>query len=239
MESPRITISDDPSTSRKQLLSGCAKPKTSLSLGHPPLKKIRELPNLTECQTYGSRSDNASNKNHIQMLFNEWHIVLLCPKCYLRVDSSQICSYCFKEASKDCCSCGKCKCSLHKTCFLDYKYVPPWSYSVYGSKFTVYIDCWIPEKIARKRGIFKRERNAKNSRILEVKNGAAKLLEDVAVVKARSVAVNKVLVIHQVVELSNNELEKCDDDELAFRLHRAMNSSPRISKDRNLSNMIV
>ncbi|KAK8518968.1 hypothetical protein V6N13_017781 [Hibiscus sabdariffa] len=101
-----------------------------------------------------------------------------------------------------------------------------------------------------KRGIFKRERNAKNSRILEVKNGgAAKLLEDVvkeanpamedtieAVVKARSVDVNKVLVTHQVVELSNNELEKCDDDELAFRLHRTINSSPRISKDRNLSN---
>ncbi|KAK8646123.1 hypothetical protein V6N13_119919 [Hibiscus sabdariffa] len=85
-----------------------------------------------------------------------------------------------------------------------------------------------------KGGIFKLERNAKNPRILEVKNGgAAKLLEHVvkevnpamentieAVVKARSVAVNKVLVTYQVVELSNTELEKCDDDELAFRLHR-------------------
>ncbi|KAK8694836.1 hypothetical protein V6N13_072380 [Hibiscus sabdariffa] len=62
-------ISDDPSTSRKQLLSDCAKPKTSLSLGHPPLKKTWELPNLTECQACGPRSDNANNKNQIQTLF--------------------------------------------------------------------------------------------------------------------------------------------------------------------------
>ncbi|KAK8636597.1 hypothetical protein V6N13_124341 [Hibiscus sabdariffa] len=250
MESPRITISDGPSTSRKRLLSDCAKPKTPLSLGHPPLKKTRELPHLTECQACGSRSDNASSKNQIQTLYSEWRIVLLCPKCYHRVDSSQICSYCFKEASEDCFSCGKCKRSLHKACFLDYKSVPPWSYTVYGSEFTVCIDCWIPENIARKRGIFRRERNAKNPRVLEVKNGgAAKLLEDVvkeanpamedtveAVIKARSVAVNKALMTHQVVELANSELEKCDDAELAFRLHRAMNSSPRISKNRNLSN---
>ncbi|GMI78743.1 hypothetical protein HRI_001543600 [Hibiscus trionum] len=245
MASPRITISDGPSTSRKRLLSDCAKPQTPLSLGQPPLKKTRELPNLTECQACGSRSDNASSKNQIQTLYSEWRIVLLCPKCYHRVDSSQICSYCFKEASEDCFSCAKCKRSLHKTCFLDYKSVPPWSYSVSGSEFTVCIDCWVPGKIAHKRGILRRERNAKSSRISEVKNGgAAKLLEDVvkdanrameetveAAVKVRRVAVNKAVVAHQVVEL-----EKSDDAELAFRLHRAMNSSPRISKVRNLCN---
>ncbi|KAK8613054.1 hypothetical protein V6N13_104377 [Hibiscus sabdariffa] len=180
MESPWITISDNPSTSRKRILSDYAKPKTLLSLGHPPLKKTRELPNLTKCQACGSRSDNASSKNQIQMLYSEWHIVLLCPKCYLRVESSQICSYYFKEASEDCFSCGKCKHSLHKTCSLDYKFVPPWSYFVYGLEFTVCIDCWIPENITRKRRIFRRERNAKNPRVLEVKNGGvAKLLEDV------------------------------------------------------------
>ncbi|KAE8708572.1 putative Tetratricopeptide repeat-like superfamily protein [Hibiscus syriacus] len=247
MASPWKTISDDPLTSRKRLLSDCA--KTPLSYGHSPLKKTRELPNLTECQACGTRCDNASSKKQIQTLYSEWRIVLLCPKCYNRVDSSQICSYCFKDASEDCFYCAQCKRSLHKTCFSDFKYVPPWSYSVCGSEFTVCIDCWVPEKIACKRGIFRREINAKNPRVSEVRNGeAAKLLEDVVkdancamgemvedAFNARGLAISKSVVANQVKELENSELEECDDAELAFQLHRAMNSSPRISKNRNLS----
>ncbi|KAE8722736.1 putative Tetratricopeptide repeat-like superfamily protein [Hibiscus syriacus] len=56
-----------------------------------------------------------------------------------------------------------------------------------------------------------------------------------AAVEARGMAVNKADVAHQVFEFTNIELEKCDDAELAFRMHKAMNSSPRISKNRNLS----
>ncbi|KAE8707581.1 putative Tetratricopeptide repeat-like superfamily protein [Hibiscus syriacus] len=253
MESPPIKILDGRPTSRKRLLSDCAKPETPLSLHQPPLKKTRGLPNLTECQACGFRSDNASSKKQIQTLYSEWRIVLLCPKCYNRVDSSQICAYCFKEASEDCFSCTLCKRSLHKTCFLDYKSVPPWSYAVCGSEFTVCIDCWVPEKIASKRGIFRREKNAKISCVSEVKNGGVVKLLDVvkdancamgetveAAVEARGMAlnINKADVAQQVVEFANIELEKCDDAELAFRMHKAMNSSPRISKNRNLSDDI-
>ncbi|XWS68336.1 hypothetical protein CRYUN_Cryun04dG0081600 [Craigia yunnanensis] len=242
------TMSDHSPSSRKLLLSDCAKPKTPTSLEPFPLKKTRDLPNLTECQACGSRADNGNSKNRIQTLYSEWRIVLLCPRCYLRVDSYQICSYCFKEATDDCFSCGQCKRSLHKTCFLNYKSVPPWSYSVCGSEFTVCIDCWVPKHIARKRGILRRNRKAKNSSILETRDGGGdKLLEDVvkdvncamgkkveAAVKAREKAVKKAVVAKGAVELANNAFEECGDAELAFRLHRAMNSSPRISKNRIL-----
>ncbi|KAE8671197.1 putative Tetratricopeptide repeat-like superfamily protein [Hibiscus syriacus] len=105
------------------------------------------------------------------------------------------------------------------------------------------------QNIACNRGIFWRERNAKNPRVSEVRSGeAAKLLEDVVkdancaveetvedAVKASGMAVSKAVVANKAVELENSKLEECDDAELAFRFHRAMNSSPRISKNRNLS----
>lgn len=135
-----------------------------------------------------------------------------------------------------------------KLVFLNYKSVPPWSYSVCGSEFTVCIDCWVPEQIARRRGILRRNRKAKNSSVSDVRDvGGEKLLEDVvkdancamekkveAAVKARETAVKKAVVAKRAVELASNALEECDDAELAFRLHRAMNSSPRISKNRIL-----
>ncbi|XVF01617.1 hypothetical protein REPUB_Repub04eG0104100 [Reevesia pubescens] len=237
---------EHPPSSRKRLLPDCCKPKTPTSPDPSPLKKTRDFPNLTECQACGSRIDNENGKNRIQTLYSEWRIVLLCPRCYHRVDSSQICTYCLKEASDGYCfSCGQCKRSLQKTCFLNYKYIPPWSYSVCGSEFTVCIDCWVPKQIAHKRGIFRRNRKAKNSSVSEARDGGvAKLLEDVvkesncvekkveAAVKAREISVKKAAVANRAVELANNALEECDDAELAFRLHRTMNSSPRISKKR-------
>ena len=94
----------------------------------------------------------------------------------------------------------------------------------------------------------RRNRKAKNSSVADVRDvGGAKLLEDVVkdancamekkvavAVKSREVAVKKAGVANRAVELANNALEECDDAELAFRLHRAMNSSPRISKNRIL-----
>lgn len=55
-----------------------------------------------------------------------------------------------------------------------------------------------------------------------------------AAVKAREMAVKKADVAKRAVELANNALGEFDDAELAFRLHRAMNSSPRISRNRFL-----
>ncbi|XP_017972018.1 PREDICTED: uncharacterized protein LOC18608347 [Theobroma cacao] len=242
------TTSGTPPSSRKRHLSDCAKPTTPPPLDLSSPKKTRDLPNLTECQACGSRTDTANGKNRIQTLYSEWRIVLLCSRCYHRVDSSEICSYCFKEASEDYFSCGQCKRSLHKTCFLNCKSVPPWSFSICGSEFTVCIDCWVPKQIARKRGNFRRNKKAKNSSILDNRDGGgAKLLESVvkdanyamgkkveAAVKAREMAVKKAIVAKRAVELASNALEECDDAELAFRLHRAMNSSPRISKNRIL-----
>ncbi|OMO99105.1 hypothetical protein CCACVL1_03928, partial [Corchorus capsularis] len=234
--------------SRKRRLSDSEKPKTITPSDPSSLKKTRDLPNLTECQACGSRTDTAKGKNRIQTLYSEWRIVLLCPRCYHRVVSSQICSYCFKAASDDCFSCSQCKRSIHKTCFLNYKSIPPWSYSIRGSEFTVCIDCWVPKQIARKRGILRRNRKAKNSSVLDGRDDeGAKLLEDVVkdancamekkvevAVKARETAVKKAVVAKRAVELARDALEECDDAELAFRLHRAMNSSPRILKNRIL-----
>ncbi|KAE9591863.1 hypothetical protein Lal_00038671 [Lupinus albus] len=119
-------------------------------------KKTRDLPKLTECHSCGFKVDICSNvdgKNALQPLYSEWRVVLLCSKCFSKVESSQICSYCFSETSsseiESCYSCVQCHHSVHKSCFYDCKDTAPWSYTAcLGSDFSVCVDCWIPKQLA-------------------------------------------------------------------------------------------
>ncbi|XP_019425496.1 PREDICTED: uncharacterized protein LOC109334274 isoform X2 [Lupinus angustifolius] len=126
------------------------------SLPSSQQKKTRDLPKLTECHSCGFKVDICSNvdgKNALQPLYSEWRVVLLCSKCFSKVESSQICSYCFSETASSeidsCFSCVQCRHSVHKSCFFDCKDTAPWSYTAcLGSEFSVCVDCWIPKQLA-------------------------------------------------------------------------------------------
>lgn len=219
----------------------------------PILKKTRVLPNLTECHACGFRTDAAKGKQKLQTLYSEWRVVLLCKKCIVRVETSKICSYCFQESvATECFACEECKRRVHKDCFLKYRTVAPWSYSCSGEDFSVCVDCWVPRPIAVFRGRRNIRRKDKSCEGLD----GAKSLEDVtedancevgkkieAATRAREEALRKAVVARRAMELATNavdfiakrnetrEKEVVDDAELAFRLHRAMNSSPRISRN--------
>ncbi|KAG2705195.1 hypothetical protein I3843_05G038000 [Carya illinoinensis] len=263
---------------RKRLLSGSPKPNnapapcrsrsrsrspTISDHPHPALKKTRDLPNLSQCHACGFRTDTGNGKQRLQTLYSEWRIVLLCKKCAVRVESSEICSYCFQETlAAECFCCGECNRRVHRDCFKKYRTVAPWSYSCSGEEFSVCVDCWVPRPIALSRALFggrkirRRDKSggkARDSRILD----GAKSLKDVAenancvakkkieeAAKARVEAVRKAVVARRAVELATNALDfvasrdengekvqTVDDAELAFQLHRAMNSSPRISRN--------
>lgn len=199
-------------------------------------------------------------------------MVLLCKKCHSRVESSEICSYCFQESSGDdcfrCCQCNHC---IHELCFLRHRAVPPWSFSCLGKEFSVCIDCWLPKQIASNRESLRRSRDDSKSpripdpgspRVLNMWDCREQLEDHVkdancvlegkieAAARARELAVAKAAVATRAVQLANDALHLfakrdeniaknrgCDernivgDEEFAIQLHRAMNSSPRISKN--------
>jgi len=220
-------------------------------------KKTRDQPNLTECQSCGLRTPS---HKRLEILYSEWRIILLCTKCFNLVESSKICSYCFRKFSvkTKCLRCCQCKRVVHKSCFAKRKNVAPWSYSCYGDSggFSVCIDCWVPKSVAIKRGkvcgVSKRNDTGVLGRSLEdvVKDAACTVQEKVeSAVRARELAVRKALEARKAADVArkaldlvaNNEGGKenndnVDDIELAFQLHRAMNSSPRISSNLCLVN---
>ncbi|XP_050260852.1 uncharacterized protein LOC126705722 [Quercus robur] len=230
-----------------------------------PKKITRDLPNLSECHACGLRTDTANpnpKRQRLQTLRSEWRIVLLCNKCFLRVNSSHICSYCFLQADHSSFLCRLCNRRVHSHCFHNNRHVAPWSYAS-SDEFSVCVDCWVPKPIAlsRSRSRSQSQNNFKgnsdeSSRVLPEFN-SVKSLQDAAndassvaknkieaAVKAREEAVRKALVARKAVELANTALDLVasdannkeeevfiDDVELAFRLHRVMNSSPRISSN--------
>lgn len=199
-------------------------------------KKTRDLPNLTECHACGLRIDTCTTgKNKLQPLYSEWRIVLLCENCYSCVESSQFCSYCFKESFDDYFCCCQCKRLVHTSCFSKYATVAPWSYSCSGSgDFSVCVDCWVPKSIARRREVFRRSKR-KSSRVLGVTVGCGekkkkKSFEDVvkdancvaqkkveAAARARELAVRKAWAARRAAELARNALNlvaNADDNAL-------------------------
>ncbi|KAL5857318.1 hypothetical protein ACOSQ3_004776 [Xanthoceras sorbifolium] len=170
--------------------------------------KTRELPNLSECQGCRYRIDCCTaGKTSIQILYSEWRIVLLCQKCLSLVESSQICSYCFKQITQEdffrCCQCKRC---IHTNCFSMYKSIAPLS------QFSFCVDCWVPKSIIRKRPFFRARKSSNNI----PSNSALSLEANCDGDGDHNTSRNKVIV---------------DDAQLAFQLHRVMNSSSRISKN--------
>ncbi|KAK2663418.1 hypothetical protein Ddye_001992 [Dipteronia dyeriana] len=232
------------SGNKKRLLSGGGSkiPATTTTTAHT--MKTRDLPNLSECQSCGFRPDTCTaGKITMQILFSEWRIVLVCHKCLSRVESSQICSYCFKQITQEddfftCCQCNRC---VHRNCFYMYKSVAPWSYSSSdaASQFSYCVDCWVPKSIIRKRGFFRARESSNDCPELYnsnsgVKNCARSSLEpnfDVAPTMSRNAVVAKKAVKSSDQGCGNGKKKMVDDAELAFQLHREMNSSPRISKN--------
>lgn len=121
----------------------------------------------------------------------------------------------------------------------------PWSYSRSESENLVCIDCWIPDSISRKRGLLKNSK-IEDSRVSSSGDCATSLQDSVKnadcveqrndeiAARVEELAEKKVVVV-----VASNALDsaakgsKVDDVKLALQLHRAINSSPRISKNRD------
>ncbi|KAK7328211.1 hypothetical protein VNO77_22313 [Canavalia gladiata] len=212
----------------------------------PPLKKTRDLPNLTECHGCGFKIDVCTGKNRLRTLFSEWRVVLLCKQCFSSVESSRICSYCFSGTSPDSFRCTKCQHSVHRSCFIKYKHAAPWSYACLGSEFSVCVDCWIPKPLE-----ISRRRRRRNSVMIEKKDGvmletgSSKILrggnlvrsmEDViedakhamekkveTANRAREDATKKAMMARRAVELANNALSL-----IANREESSLNLPPKM-----------
>ncbi|KAK9287130.1 hypothetical protein L1049_015541 [Liquidambar formosana] len=262
---------------RKRLLAGGG-PKPNKGFQSPPdcpapcSKKTRELPNLSECHNCGYRINTSNGKDRLQTLYSEWRIVLLCKSCFDRVESAELCPYCFTETSQECLRCRNCSRAVHRDCVSQYKGFAPWSYAHSDLGFTICVDCWIPKSIVKlrsrefsKRVSRRRGKICKSGKNIPVCEDGGDSLEDVVkdancglekkvavAARAREEAVRKAVVAKRAVELANCALDLVakrdengvngnaprvvDDAELAFQLHRAMNSSRRISKNLCLLN---
>lgn len=180
-------------------------PESSENRSHSdPPKKTRDLPNLNECHSCGFKIDVCTGKNKLRTLYSEWRVVLLCNKCFSSIESCKICSYCFSGTSSESLRCVQCRHSVHKSCFLKYKNVAPWSYSCLGSEFSVCVDCWIPKHVEISRG-------RRIRRLRKMKNGMVEKKGRVDLEKESS----RVLVcgilgrsMEDVVKNANHEMEK-------------------------------
>ncbi|KAL3650614.1 hypothetical protein CASFOL_007017 [Castilleja foliolosa] len=182
-----------------------------------PEKKNRDQPNFSDCHCCGGRINNTNPKDRLQPLDSVWCIVLLCRGFRRNVRSGQTCPYCFRGTgdSGDFLICSVCERKIHRDCVRNYGNCTPWCYLGVGSEgFRVCVDCWVPELL-------------KNSiRVSGMSENKGGLTENVGKSKA-------------MVEMDSpnaenlncgDSTEVVDDVELAIQLHRAMNSSPRITR---------
>lgn len=210
-------------------------------------KKTRDLPNLSECQACGFRIDSCTGNDKIQILYSEWRIVLLCCKCLDRIESSKICSYCYKETIEDFLTCSQCKRSVHRNCFLKCKAID----SMSSLESLICVDCWVPKSLVKRRELLTCRKICNSSADLGISNsrvsnggGSCAVVERkiVFALMATEMIGRKPFVPKksnaldlEVKREEGGEIHKKvasdDDAELAFQLHRSMNSSPRISKN--------
>lgn len=245
------------SPSRKRLLSDLNKPKqvsSSLLTEFSISKKTRDSPNLSNCHGCGIRINYSNPKERLQTLDSVWRIVLLCKKCFKRVESGEVCSYCFngmcEGGSFRCSGCKRC---VHKDCVVKFGRIPPWSYCCTSeSRSRVCIDCWVPKLLVKSTRVYSRRRKSVHSvdgSRVSVNSNSPKLVQDAVKdpnlvlekkvlfgARAKENVLRKAVVAKSAVESSNDAVQLVDkkdssDAELAFRLHRAMNSSPRISRN--------
>ncbi|KAI3803845.1 hypothetical protein L1987_32008 [Smallanthus sonchifolius] len=234
--SPELTVSSDSSADRFE-------------------KKTRELPNLSDCHGCAVRINYTNPRERLQPLDSMWRIVLLCKNCTKRVNSSELCPYCFSAVidEYDCFKCRDCQHSIHKDCVARYSL---------RSGLSVCVDCWIPDAFANLVRARKMKFRIRNNECCEQAatfpesrasvggtNEPELFLEEVerkvaAAGKASENALRKAVVAKNAVGLAKGvlsvvasrkvaggcETTVVDDADLAVLLHRVINSSLRISK---------
>lgn len=188
------------------------------------------MPNLYDCHSCNRHVNFANQSDRLRILESVWRVVLLCKECIRCVELGEVCSYCLSSVSGfECFKCGNCDRLVHKECVGKYGVCPPWSYCPVDVRFKVCVDCWVPNLVKRKgEGVLgfevlencAREAECVAGKKLEVSN------------KAKEDAMRKRDVAKKAVDFANGVLkwDGLEDGELALQLHRAMNSSPRISR---------
>ncbi|TMW99541.1 hypothetical protein EJD97_002362 [Solanum chilense] len=219
----------------------------------------RDLPNLSDCHGCGVRINHTDPDDRLLTLDSFWRIVLLCKKCIKCVDSGQTCPYCFKNTDDtDCSKCRSCKRQVHKDCVSRYGNSAPWSFCsrVEGGLF-VCIDCWVPNFFKKSIGDCRKIQKdvlkiqhcssdfKSSEKIAKHANLEGFRKEVVVGLKAKNSTLQKAVVAKNPMGLAKSALESVvkkgkskgkvvskdvNDAQLAFQLHRSMNSSPRISK---------
>ncbi|KAG8364089.1 hypothetical protein BUALT_Bualt19G0090400 [Buddleja alternifolia] len=252
----------DPNPKSKPNPSPSAAPLNSASSSSttttmpPPEKRTRDQPNLSDCHCCGRRINHTNPKDRLQPLDSVWRIVLLCRKCRKNVHSGQTCPYCFRETgnSGDLLKCNVCDRRIHKVCVKNYANCTPWCYLGVGlGEFRACVDCWVPELLKNsitvcgrsesKGGV--KDKGAAKDLLGKVKDGKCEGEKKVKMVtKTKEQALSRAIVAKNAVDSLDKKAEnsKCsgaievvDDAELAIQLHRAMNSSPRISRSKGLN----
>ncbi|KAI3815391.1 hypothetical protein L1987_15057 [Smallanthus sonchifolius] len=236
-ESPESTVSFDSSSDRFA-------------------KKTRELPNLSDCHSCGVRINYTNPRDRLQPLDSLWRIVLLCRKCTKGANSSHLCTYCFSAVvdELDCFKCPNCQHSIHKDCVAQYGSGLGLGFSVCVDCWVP--DAFAKSIRARKRKFRKNNESCEQTATLpesrvsvvetdEPDSFVEEMGRKVAcATKASENALRKAVVAKNAVELAKGvlsvvasrkvaagcETKVVDDAELAFLLHRAINSSPRISR---------
>ncbi|KAL3635298.1 hypothetical protein CASFOL_019845 [Castilleja foliolosa] len=194
---------------------------STVAAAPPPEKKTRDQPNFSDCHCCGGRINNTNPKDRLQPLDSVWRIVLLCRGCRRNVRSGQTCPYCFRGTgnSGDFLICSVCERKIHRDCVRNYGNCTPWCYLGVGSEgFRVCVDCWVPELLKNSIRVSGRSEN----------KGGLK----------ENVAKSKAMVDMDSPNAENlncgDSTEVVDDAEVAIQLHRAMNSSPRITRIKSL-----
>ncbi|XP_068662298.1 uncharacterized protein [Aristolochia californica] len=210
-----------------------------------PLQLRCKSLNLTNCHACGQDSAPLS----LQALDSLWRLVLLCPNCLLAVHSSKVCSYCFDKISSDggcvvdTVSCLSCARLVHRHCVA----------ASHLESFNC-VDCWLPRNVSNKisprfrllvlgsscgslEDVVKDAELSAKKAALAAEKAKNKALRKAFVAKCAAEAAQGALDIAKVVSSgektangSNCRPPMVHDKELALRLHRAINSSPRIFK---------
>ncbi|XP_058088972.1 uncharacterized protein LOC131235693 [Magnolia sinica] len=244
---------------RRKLSSSLPPRKRLISNPPPSLKTLSKntpsiFPNFSNCHSCKTRSSILKEgADRLQTLPSNWRVVLLCPNCLYCVESAQICSYCLAKISRDedGLDCQECDHRVHRGCIPNHhRGSLPRPMSV---KFTC-IDCWAPKSpVGSKGGVpsghsCSRRRSSLEDVVKDANLNAAKAAE--AAARAKEMALKKAAAARRAAELARSALDLAvfaareesgstsvvDDEELALLLHRAMNSSPRISKALGLLN---
>lgn len=184
---------------------------------------------MYDCHSCNRHVNFANPSDRLRILESAWRVVLLCKDCIRCVELGQVCSYCLSSVSGfECFKCWSCDRLVHRECVGKYSVCPPWSYCPVGNRFEVCVDCWVPNSIRRKGKGMGFE--VLEDCVREAVCVAGKMFE--VSVKAKEDAMRKRDVAKKAVDFANGVLrgDGLEDGELALQLHRAMNSSPRISR---------